>query len=263
MPTIIPNSRTILSVYPLNVEHYARHNGLITYLHPAAKRDSVITREYNPERMSTSNPGQVPASEPMFRDTEKPCETNQGYNLIRLYDTFTWSRDFTQDKERFHPNPLSALDVCRSLVTSWASDVIEGSGDMGPGIMVIEGTEPEAGELARVRQRQTDYARTLINSAGTLFAKGQLKDISDLHRNMARWMGVMNVPWIAKLEQVEMKNCRACGESIRMNALRCKECNVDLVDFYMKHGLLPDPMEDPAVFAFMEKSLKKTPTRAA
>jgi hypothetical protein len=255
MPTIIPNSRTILSVYPIAVEHYARHNGLITYQHPAAKRDAIIVREYNPERMSTSNPGRVPATEPLFRDHESPCEVNQGHTLIRLYDTFTWSRDFTQDGERFIPHPLSALEVARTLVTAWASDVVEGNGNMGPGVTVIAGDVPTAEELAEVRRRQTAYALALINSATVMYAKQEVKNISDLHRSMALWLGANNLPWVPKIEQVELKACRACGEQIRAQALVCKECGVDLVDFYVKHDLIPEKLEDPAAFAFLENRI--------
>ncbi len=207
--------------------------------------------------------------EPMFRDApDVPCEVGKGYALVRVYDTFTWSRDFSQDSERVIPHPLSALDLARSLVASWASDVIEGNGAMGPGIMVIEGSTPTDAELEQVRNRQATYARTLINSAKIYYSQDKVKDISGLHRAMAEFMGVKNVPWLVEMEQVEMKACRACGERIRAEALKCKECQTDLIAFYKQHDLVPDAKEDPAVFAFLEKSTSakvapKFPTKAA
>ncbi len=263
MPTIVPNSRTLLSIYPLDLEFRVWHNGLFTYCHPAAKKDAVIVRTYNPNRMSTTEPGSVPASEPMFTDTEAPCEVNGGYTLIRVYDTFTWHRDYSQDKEIMIPKQVLALDVARELRRAWGLDVVEGNGGMGPGLMVIAGDTPTANELAAVRLRQTQYARTLINSASTMFAKGEVKNISDLHRSMATWMGVNNLPWIVKMEQVEMKSCVACGETIRSKALKCKECGAELPKFYAEHGILPDALEDPFVFAFMDKSTAKKPTGRA
>ena len=256
MPTIIPNSRTILSIYPSELEHFARHNGLITYKHPAAKKDAIIHRTYSPEWMSTINLKSVPKDEPMYRDVEKVVPMNEGYTLITVYDTFTWTRDFTQDSERFMSMPIPALDVARSLVTAWGSDVIEGNASMGPGIVVIEGDKPTLQELTGVRVRQTRYARQMINSATVMYAKNDVKSISDLHRQMAGWMNINGLQWVPQLEQVDFKFCKACGEKIRSQALRCKECNVDLTDFYVKHGIVPNELEDPAVFEFINKRIK-------
>ncbi len=268
MPTIVPNSRTLLSVYPLDLEFRVWHNGLFLYNHPAAKKDVVIERTYNPNRMSTTEPGKVPASEPMFTDVETPCEMNAGYSLIKVYDTFTWHRDYSQDKEVQIARPIEALTVARELYRAWGLDVVEGNGGMGPGLLVIAGDKPTADELASVRRRQSEYFRKLIDSASMMFAKGEVKNISDLHRAGARWMGANNLPWVLKLEQVEMKSCKACGETIRTQALVCKECNTNLPKFYESLNILPDPLEDPVVFAFMDKSTAKPvtpkfPTKAA
>jgi hypothetical protein len=260
MPTVIPNSRTVLSVYPIDLEKYCRMNGLITFRHPAAKRDSIIVREYSPEWMSSIDLRKIKKDEPLFRDVESKCTANDGHNLIRVYDTFTWVRDFTQDTERFMPMPITAEQVAQTLVTAWSSDVIEGSGDAGPGIMLIAGDTPTASEKSELMARQIRYARRLINSAVVLHAKQDVKNISDLHRAMAAWMGVKDrraYPWIAAIEQTEMKACRACGEQIRQEALRCKECNVDLVDFYVKHGIVPSETEDPYVFNFINSKVQQ------
>lgn len=251
MPTFIPNSTTILSIFPIYLEKEFLHNGYMTYKHPIAPRDSVLVRTYNPERVSTTN--RVPPGTVDSMDETRPCEVNQGYALIRVFDTFVWTRDFTQDSEQFLPHPIQSVRLAQDLVSLWSSDALAGDGGSKPGIVAIEGVEPTAAELQGLRDSQTRYFRTLVNDGHSLFAKGQVKDISDLHREAAKWLGANNLPWLPKIEQVQMKKCAACGNDIRSEALRCQVCNVDLPDFYKKYGIEVDPLLDPAVFALLAR----------
>lgn len=251
MPTFIPNSTTILSIFPIALERQFLHNGFITYQHPEAPRDSILRRTYNPERVSTTN--RIPPGTPDFFDETKNCEVNQGYTLIRVFDTFVWTRDFTQDSEHFIPHPVTAANVAKDLVSLWSSDALAGDGGSRPGLRSIAGEEPTPVELAELREMQTRYFRTLVNDGHSLFSKGQVKDISDLHRSAAKWLGANNLPWLVKIEQVEMKKCVACGNDIRSEALRCEKCNADLPDFYKKYGIEVDPLLDPAVAALFAR----------
>lgn len=251
MATYIPNSATILSVYPIHLEETLNHNGWITYRHPAADKDSVVVRSYNPEWLS--NPAGPRVDSPQFTDQKRPAEVNTGYAMIRVFDTFVWTRDFTQDAERYKPNPVNAVDVARDLVSKWAGGTLKGDGGSRPGLMVIAGEEPTVDEVVSIRQMQTSYFRTLVNDGHTLFSKGQVKDISDLHRSAARWLGANNLPWLPKIEQTLVKKCVACGNEIRQEALRCEHCSADLPDFYAKYGIEPDPLTDPTVAALMLK----------
>lgn len=251
MPTTIYNHATILSVFPLYLEQGRRHNGLIVYQHPPSDKNSVLVRTYNPEVLANTN--RVPETLKAFHDETRPAEVNHGYTLIRVCDTFQWTRDFTQDSERYIPHPLSADIVAVDLQRAWASDSVLADAAAGPGITVIAGSEPTAEELAAVREKQTNHFRRLVNDGHALFAKGLVKDISDLHRAGAKWLGANNLPWVPKIEQVELKKCPACDNDIRKNALRCQECNADLPDFYLKYGIVPDPLNDPIVSALLDK----------
>lgn len=262
MPTTIYNHATILSVFPLYLEQGRRHNGLMVYQHPPADKNSILVRTYNPEVLANTN--RVPEHLKAFTDEVQPTEVNHGYSLIRVCDTFQWTRDFTQDSERFIPHPLNCGIVADDLRTAWASGGVLADGNAGPGMVVIAGAEPTTDELAGVRSKQTDYFRRLVNDGHAMFAKGLLKDISDLHRAAAKWLGANNLPWVPKIEQVELKKCPACDNDIRKNALRCQECMADLPDFYLKYGLVPDVNSDPVVAALLDKlaSGRKT-TKAA
>ncbi len=245
MPTVIPNFATILSIFPIALEAVRRHNGMIPYQHPAVSRDGILVRTYNPEVLANTN--RVPEGTKLFSDESRPSEATKGYALIRVCDTFTWARDFTQDKERFFPHPVPARDVAEDLHRAWASDAIEADGNAGPGMTVIAGDEPTADELEFVREKQTTYFRRLVVDGHTMHSRGQLKDISDLHRAGATWMGANNLPWLPKLEQVQMKPCPACANEIRAMAVVCQFCNQNLPDFYLKYGIVPDPLVDAAV----------------
>ncbi len=251
MPTFIPNSATILSIFPVALESRFLHTGYMTYKHPAVPKDSILVRTYNPERVSSTN--RVPEGTPDSTDETRPCEVNQGYCLIRVFDTFCWTRDFTQDSEHYLPHPVAAGNVARDLASLWSSDALAGDGGSKPGIRTIAGEEPTAVELAELREMQTRYFRTLVNDGHSLFSKGQVKDISDLHRQAAKWLGANNLPWLPKIEQVAIKKCVACANEIRSEALRCEKCNVDLPDFYKKYGIEVDPLLDPAVFALLAR----------
>jgi hypothetical protein len=253
MPTITPNFATLLSVFPLPMEQSRRHNGVVTYVHPKVPKDQITVRTYNPEILSSTN--YIPEHLKMYVDDVRQTEVNRGYALIRFPDTFHWTRDYTQDAERFIPHPISCWLVAKDLCQSWGSDAVQSDAAAGPGMMVIESDDPTPVELEAVRTKQTLYFRRLINDAHGMHSKGNLKDISDLHRAGAEWMGANNLPWLPRLEQVEMKVCVGCGNEVRKQALRCERCQLDFLDHYLKWGLMPDPMQDPVVHEALTKIL--------
>ena len=245
------SSALLVSIFPIEVECPRLHNGSFNYVHPPARKDMIITRTYNTDILSSL--GRAPDNPPLWHDESRTVDLGSGYTLLRTWDTFIWTRDFTQEQERYIPHPISALDVATDLVRHWTSDVIRPAAAYGPGMKVIKTDVPTPDDLAELRYVQEGYFRSLINDAHNKHARGEVKDISDLHRAAAKWMGANNLPWVPRIEEVTMKTCVACGNQIRSVALRCEHCNVDLPDFHRKYGIEADTLNDTAVAAVLAR----------
>ncbi len=252
-----PNKAHILSIFPMRMDAERAHNGWVNYEHPAARKDQRITRTFNSEILSRVV-GTPLSDAKMFSDVVTPCEPNAGYTVITVWDTFTWIRDFSQDKESYIQKPITAEEVATQLVHSWTGD----AGHVRPGIKKIASATPTAEDLAELNDSQEIQFRNLINQAHTYFAQDKVVDISDLHRQAAKWMGAENLEWVPKIEQVRMKRCVACDESIRQNAKVCRFCSTNLVKFCVEGGIVPDNTVDPVVAAAVLEFKKKI-TKAA
>lgn len=245
------SSALLVSIFPIEVECPRLHNGFVNYMHPAARKDTIITRTFNTEILSTL--GRSPDNPAFWADERRTVELGSGYTLLRVWDTFIWTRDFTQEQERYIPHPIAALNVAQDLVRHWTSDVIRPAAAFGPGMKVIKTDKPTPDDLAELHQVQEGYFRSLITDAHNKHARGEMKDISELHRSAAKWMGANNLPWVPRIEEVTMKTCAACNNEIRALALRCEHCSVDLPDFYRKYGIEADPVNDAAVYAVLQR----------
>ena len=143
--------------------------------------------------------------------------------------------------------PITAKQAADSLITEWT---VTGLGNKfgRPGIWICAGSEPSAEEIALNHTLQEDYFRGLVQNGNDLHAQGKSTDISDIHRRAAQWLlstGAQALPWYPKTSFLQLKNCVACGEEILANALMCKVCQTNLMEFYLKYGL--DITKDPAV----------------
>lgn len=246
---------TLVSVYPsADLVFKPRHVGLVEYQHPACQKDKIIVRTYNPDVIS--NLGKIPDGAPWFNDVVTPCEEGTGYVLINVSETYTITRDWTQDNEVQVPHPISAKALANDMRQCWATAGYLMSGEVGPGIMLIAGDEPTQEEIDKVTANQRIYFERLVVDAKAKEAQGNRKDITDAHRMAGRWFG-MDEEWIPRMTERKMKDCRACGEKILAKALRCKHCNVDLLEFYRKHNLSPDPITDPVVADIMTRPKEK------
>jgi hypothetical protein len=245
------SSALLLSIFPVEVEAPRLHNGCVNYIHPAARKDKILVRTFSTDVLSTI--GRYSENLPFYQDETRDAELGKGYVLLRVWDTFIWTRDFTSEQERFMPHPMAASTVADDLCRHWTSDVIRPNAAFGPGLKVIRTETPTVEDLAELHATQEGYFRSLINDAHSKHTRGEIKDITDLHRTAAKWMGANNLPWVPRIEEVELKTCRACGNQIRSVALRCEHCNVDLPDFYKRYGLEVDELQDPVLFAVMQR----------
>lgn len=190
--------RTIVSVYPLALEHSLLHEGRKIYRIEASPRD--------------------------------------GFSSLFVPDTFASLR--SPGTGQYYPAPVPASVVVENLVSVWTRGRLGSSAGVGPGVLIVEGVNPSnptpeeiKTAVAAARARQEEYFRYLINDADIRFTKEGQMNITDDHRMAAEWMGVRDRKWAQKIEAVEPKHCPACGEEVLATAIICKHCGRDMEEF--------------------------------
>jgi hypothetical protein len=188
--------RLILSVFPREQQLKLRHEGIKTYVMPAAE------------------PG--------------------GYQTLMVHDTFSYNRNYHVEGFALFEAPVPAQVVAENLVQAWSTGLVGTKDGLGPGIMICAGLTPTPEEIAEVNKRQNAYFRSLIGEADALEGIHKAKDITDLHRLAAEWMGAKDRKWFRLISRVDSKSCPACAEEIRAEAKVCKHCNTNIAEFLAK-----------------------------
>lgn len=256
MPDTTNTTTTILSVFPVALRSIERkHRAHLHYECPAAKRDKIIRRVYRAEVLSALGP--IPAGPVLYEETTESCEVGRGYVTVTIPDTWQYTRDFSQeDSTVMVPHALPSRTNAEDLVREWTNCVTAGVGRVG--VRLIAQAEPTEEEYRSIVDDQSVLAHRLVSEATSHHSKGDLKEIHELHRAMAQWIGAENLPWVPRFENVEMKNCKACGERIRKIALKCKECGSDLVQVWKDLIQLGVPVvdaEDPVAISTARQAI--------
>lgn len=216
-----PNYRTLCSIFPTALEWSEMHAGRRrTYSMPAVEKGK--------------------------------------YALLRVYDTWTKTRNFNAEdnqggSEVYQRSPISCEGIAQDLIRAWAQDAPGNRGGSQPGIMVIAGDKPTQGELDHLWAMQTEYFRYLVMMADNYWITGKREYITDDHRRALRWLGSEDREWFKRINSVLYKKCPNCAEEINEEALGCKHCNVNLLKFYRDAGFKDDevtPEMDAAVAVF-------------
>lgn len=198
-----------------------------------------------------------------------------GYSKLVIEDAIQWIRDMSSvgdDNQQgsMAPAPVSAAIRADNLVTFWTSNTLGAKSGYAPGIGVFNGFEGSVefkDFLATLRTSQEAFFRWLVQDASDKHTKGEAHNISDLHRQAAKWLldkGAERLPWYPKIEFADVKNCVACDAQIAAKAKKCQECSTDLVDYYTTKFM--DPSGDPVIAAEIarikehrDKAAKVTP----
>jgi hypothetical protein len=113
----------------------------------------------------------------------------------------------------------------------WVFNIPGGTGSFRPGIMIIDGLEPTAEELAYLAQQQRGYAEFMVHDAQQSAERHEWKKITDLHRCWAVWINYQPASgesnWTAKIGSEQIKQCVKCFERIDIRASICKTCKSD------------------------------------
>ncbi len=218
----IINKRTIISVYPMELE-YTLRTGPIG----------------SPENFTTYT---------------LPAAAKDGYVEIEVEDGKEFIMNWEAEPPHLMAAPKSADVLAQDLVRLWrGSGLGTGRGNY-PGISVLDPDRPKGEQIEELRKVQTRFFNDLVDEAHSHFNKGPdgLKHINEQHRVAARWLG-LNVPWVVEIRaQRQIKTCPACGEEILAAALRCKHCTTNLVEWYQQPGMNPE--EDPVAVAAIARA---------
>lgn len=251
MPVYTPGMSTVLSIWPFDQTHMTHHAGIITYGHPAAAKDQIKVVQMNPERV-TMRPSNTPVgveykSPYMSKYTNMPIKSGIGYTRIDVYDTYTRARNFSMESDNtpvvIVDHPITALSVADMLVKIFSGgrpgDYVYG----GPGMVVYDPKRSLEEQLAELHAKQTLFAEGIVNEAEGFAAERQWKNITSVHRTLAKWLGYTPKDWgIASQRNVAVKKCVNCQADIPLRALKCTNagCGVNLVQFYQEFGLGSD-----------------------
>ena len=208
-----------MSVFPLPQYAQRRHDGIREYVLPAAPRDS--------------------------------------FSSLVIHGAVDLGIDYGPEPPQMLVRPIPVDVIVEDLVRVWTTNQLSATDAEGPGIGHIKSPAPTDDELAVLRARQETYFRRLVYEADGKASSGKVGDISDLHRKAAEWLGVeANRDWVKPIVRLESKRCVGCGESILMNALRCKHCQLDILDWALKYGV--EKAEDPIVWQRVQMVRSKT-----
>ena len=244
----------IVSVFPVFRYRNLPLVGQLLLLLPPAVKDKIRARKMRPEVMANAvQDGRFANSLPWTDEPEQDVPRGRGYSTLTITDSFQWILDITDSKRHnYVPAPIAAQDIAEGLVAEWTSGLASGGGRAGIGLW-----NPDSGSLEeyvrQLRAGQEVFFRELVMLGDLNFARTGQKEITDLMRLGADWLGVEK-PWNQSIEEVIQKRCPACTAKIPQEALRCRNCQTDLPQWYASYKFPPPEIfaQDPHVGRFMQ-----------
>lgn len=114
----------------------------------------------------------------------------------------------------------------------------------------VEATPEEIAELER---HQHGFLSYLVERADNFWDRGEREKIGNEHRRALRMLklDVGQHPWFRSKIQI-YNDCPYCAEKVQVDAIFCKVCRQDIVEYFMKRGLVPDVGQWPRVVKEME-----------
>lgn len=139
--------------------------------------------------------------------------------------------------ERMTDLTVDVIDetVAKSIVYDLLNATLSATQDAHPGIMWLEGQISEeevrtkySQQLAELHATQNRWFVNLVKTADDVFARsGMHRDITDVQRVAAARLGMLDRPWVAKLEQKSAR-CPSCLTMVPAGAKVCFQCNRDI-----------------------------------
>jgi hypothetical protein len=178
-----------------------------------------------------------------------------GYTTCSFCDSQQVVRDTTDvnsSETRGIPLPVPVDIIATSLMEAWSHAGVDpfGKARPKPGIMIIQGTQPTAEELAEMNAMEEKLCRYAVEEADRIKTTGK-GEIGEFHRNALAWMGSERRDWFKPIERGLTKTSPATGEQINMNAT--VDNGVDLIEYYVKYGLKPEDYGDEHIATMFKR----------
>lgn len=175
----------IFSVFPMAMKAERAYNGATTYTLPAAKEQGEVTS----------------------------CRVGNAFQFTYVGDG------------KWHDVPIFSDDIARDLLQEFGGSMVGQDQGHGPGIWMQELPDPDPALVEEYSARQVAFFEHLVNEADGLHKGGKANEITDLHRNAARWLGYLDFAWLEKLKPKSTKECTSCYSMIDGRAKICPICN--------------------------------------
>jgi hypothetical protein len=202
-------------IHELNGLRYIARKVTMVSIFPIA---CVAFRNFGPEMTGAVNQKYV-----------LPAAEKGSYSTLEIYDAFQRipDNDATQaiGRQVFHPSPIACRIIANDFFKEWVENRLGCGGGYRPGIGIIEGDKPSKEFLAALVPQQEAYAKGLYHDAQGMADKHQFRQITELHREMAKWLG-LKATWIEDMEtsKQDMKKCTECRMEIPADARVCHIC---------------------------------------
>lgn len=254
-------SAILLSVFPLKRYSVLPYAGQMMIEIPPAAKDRVFIRKMEPRRMAS--PVQD-TSLPLWEDEVREVSRGEGYVALRVTDTFQWVLDIHHrgDKHHYVPMAISAKSVAEALAEDWVRGLATQTGRAGIGVYDPQGP-PMAEQARELRRVQEQAFIEKVRQADISSAANRQSEITDFHRVAAEWLGIER-PWFKPILEVITKDCPGCAEKMPEKAKRCRICQLDLVEWYLRQYKDPEQvrMKDPVIYEHLVETGKYTRPKA-
>ncbi len=156
-----------------------------------------------------------------------PAAQKGAHSKLVIWDAFERQPDFNASQAVGKIITAPVINPCRSvardLFKEWVENRLGCASGHRPGISLIAGDDPTKEELAMLVPQQEAYARALYHEANGSWEKHDWRNITSLHREMAKWAG-LKAKWIEDYAYQETKKCSECRQDIPSDANICFIC---------------------------------------
>ena len=190
-----------------------------------------------------------------------PAAKRGEYKVLEIAPTIAWKQNFEsgfdQPSSGLVPVVTSAKKNAEALVHLWTSGSQISIGRPGIAMVpegVVEGTRPFMEFLTKLITQQELYFTAIVEEAQASYMRGDKIQAVDRAVAAAFWLAGDNAKqyeWVGRKTFVVNKNCPACTKPIPQAAIRCTECNTDLIKFYTDYKV-DASKSDTVVYLYQE-----------